>query len=1467
MKKISKSLLALCLCLVLVMTAVVPAFAATGTVKTLKVSAATVNSITLVWSKVAGATSYQLQQYVSRQWKTIATTKSRTYTVGNLALNAVCIFRVRANGKAGYGAFSPSVKASPAAVPAIKATKLTATTATLSWNAVTGMTGYRVQQYKNKTWITVVKATKKTAVTVKTLLPGSNNRLRILAYTKQNGKTVFGNASPLFTVKTPMVAAPTALKATKAVSTAVALTWAPVAGAESYIVYRVNGNTQKAVAKPTGTKATIKNLGVATDYIFAVRTVMRVDGDRYYSPFSANLSVRTAPAKVKNVKTQEAGDTSLTLQWTAAKNAEGYRLRIKGGSFANWTYVGTTDKTVYTIENLTKATTYQIQVRAYHTINGGATYGVYSAVLNAKTSLNGASGFAVTGATVDSVSLTWAQLPDATSYTLEQSTDGKTFKAADAMQAQNGDWYIATVYGLAANTTYTFRLTPKTNGENGVPSLVSGATAPGQVTGLTAAQISGGVKLSWKKTAGAGGYEIASYDAAKGWVSIGTTTNTTYVVEGLPSSRDYVFRVTAYYLLDGSKQFGTPSASVSTKVLPAAVQSLAATKVDTTSFIAHWAPNAAATGYKLYLSEAQGSYCALSVTPTLSGGYMTATIGGLANGTEYALNVCAVVDGMESLPATLNVKTVAARVTGLTAAATDEGNISLSWDAVKGAERYEIQQSTSASSGFATVASVVAMPYTVTGLSAGTTYYFRVCAVNTSSGLTQKGTFSATASAKTKTAPAQVIAAPTNLKATDASSGNNYRMSLTWTTVTGATGYEVSAKSGTTWSVLNTTTGNTYTATGLTADTLYAFRVRAYKDSTGSRVYSDYSAAASARTAAAPVTETVPAPTGVKASDTSSNSTYSILVSWNTVSGATSYKVYMSTGATWSLAGTVYSNAYTAYNLAANTTYYFRVRAVKNNIESADSATVSAKTPVSSTPVTTLAAPTGVQAIDSSNGSSFSVTVSWNGVTNAEKYEVSQKNGSAWTVLRTTTGTSYTVTGLSAATTYTFRVRAVNGSTYSAYSAEASATTGSGSSSEHQTSSTKLSNLAVKMNADGISYTVSWKDVSNAIYAIDIWNASTNKWVSTGATQYNSQITLKAENKDFNLKNAAGSDNTTSLTWNSVSGASGYEVRSEVYLGSGTWMSPVKASGTSISLRLPPNANQTARVTALGTFKIRIYALDTYNESRTLAYSEYSNTSYLAYQDLSFKTPAVGTLSSSSAASLKEAYTLMLLQAVNNTRYETGVVNVTAKSHMKVDPTDYDVKALLFFTIPDSFIKDVLDESRETQDVTSTCRYEYGSGRATIVDVSNGVTTNSTRSSLLQTAIVPNSGLSYLYDQHNLNSFNNGIQAVTATANADGSTTVKVTLKKESFDRNSSAKYHPGFTESFASSQSELADLGDYQASVGATTITAKINKNYTLDALDVISPFTISAKASESGITIKLVLEGTSDYHYTFTR
>lgn len=266
-------------------------------------------------------------------------------------------------------------------------------------------------------------------------------------------------------------------------------------------------------------------------------------------------------------------------------------------------------------------------------------------------------------------------------------------------------------------------------------------------------------------------------------------------------------------------------------------------------------------------------------------------------------------------------------------------------------------------------------------------------------------------------------ATPTGLAAT----AGNAQITLSWSADSGATGYYVkrSTITGGPYTQIATQSSTTYADAGLTNGTKYFYVVAAYN-----------SAGASANSAEASATPTLPppsAPTGLSAAAGNTQ----ITLTWTASAGATSYHVKRSTT---SRAETQISaptaNSFTDTGLTNGAKYFYVVSAVNAGGESANSSEVSATPTAPATPPPT---PTGLQATPGNT----QVALTWNATTGATSYHVKRSTTSGGpfnSTLASPTGTNYTDAAVINGTAYYYVVSAVNATGESANSAQVSAT-------------------------------------------------------------------------------------------------------------------------------------------------------------------------------------------------------------------------------------------------------------------------------------------------------------------------------------------------------------------------------------------------------------------------------------------
>ena len=510
------------------------------------------------------------------------------------------------------------------------------------------------------------------------------------------------------------------------------------------------------------------------------------------------------------------------------------------------------------------------------------------------------------------------------------------------------------------------------------------------------------MSVSWNTVTGATTYTLQRSTSANGtYTQVYSGSTASYPDSGLQAGTTY------YYEVNSSNSTGSSaySSPVSATTYPATPTGLAATATDFQSISVSWDAVTGATTYTLQRStSANGTY-----TQIYSGSTASYPDSGLQAGTTYYYEVnSSNSTGSSAYSSSVSATTYPAIPTGLTASATDSQSISISWDAVTGATTYTLQRSTSANGTYTQVYSGSTASYPDSGLQPNTTYYYEVNSSNSAGSSAYSSPVSAT------TYPAT----PTGLTATATDSQS---ISISWDAVTGATTYTLQRSTSANGTYTQIYSGSTasYPDSGLQAGTTYYYEVNS-SNSTGSSAYSSSVSAT-----------TYPAiPTGLTASATDSQS---MSVSWNTVTGATTYTLQRSTSANGTYTQ-VYSGSTASYpdsGLQAGTTYYYEVESSNSTGSSAYSSPVSA--------TTYPATPTGLSA--SANGPQ-SISIAWNAAAGATAYTLQRATSSngPWTQVYSGSNMSYPDSGLQPATTYYYEVSSGNSSGNSAYSSPVSAT-------------------------------------------------------------------------------------------------------------------------------------------------------------------------------------------------------------------------------------------------------------------------------------------------------------------------------------------------------------------------------------------------------------------------------------------
>ncbi|WP_264520913.1 beta strand repeat-containing protein [Flavobacterium sp. N1994] len=362
--------------------------------------------------------------------------------------------------------------------------------------------------------------------------------------------------------------------------------------------------------------------------------------------------------------------------------------------------------------------------------------------------------------------------------------------------------------------------------------------------------------------------------------------------------------------------------------------------------------------------------------------------------------------------------------------------ITANWSAISGASYYELDVATD--SGFTSfvpgynalnVGNVVTS--NITGLTAGVTYYYRVRVFNGTCISTNSGTITY---ATTLAPGAPTLNAVTNNTCS--------QFTINWTAGTGTTNsytIEWSTAASNFATILGTATGITaltYTITGLTNGVQYKYRIRAVNG-----------CGSSANVTSGSITTSGAAPGIPTLNAVTNNTCTQFTINWAAGTGTTnSYTIEWSTAASnfATILGTasgVAALTYTITGLTNGVQYKYRIRAVNGCGSSAN---------VTSGTITTSGAAPGIPTLNAVTGITCTqFTVNWaagTGTTNSYTIEWSTAASNFATILGTASGVTaltYTITGVTSATQYKYRIRAVNGCGTSANVTSGNVTTAS----------------------------------------------------------------------------------------------------------------------------------------------------------------------------------------------------------------------------------------------------------------------------------------------------------------------------------------------------------------------------------------------------------------------------------------
>ena len=925
------------------------------------------SSVTVSYSAVSRATGYDIL-FDNTVYSVTSTSKRFT----GLYPGTSHTYAVRAKNQTKTGAYSSTqsitTQEQRLTVPTNIRKTATENSATISWGAVNGASGYDIKFFGT------VYSVSGTSKTFTGLVDGRSHAFSIRA---KNGSTVSAYSSEMTVVTPPK--APTGVGA-ESTGNSVTVNWNSVAGASGYIV-RFN-NRDYHVSAPN-TSQTITGLAQKTSYSYQI-CCKSTDGTGSFSISRSIMTKERPPAVPSNIRKSVTG-YSATISWNAVSGASGYTLVFDGTSYN----VGGTSKE---ITGLKADRSYSFKICAKN--SGGA--GNYSSEMTVRTAPAAPASISASS-TETSVTVSWGAVEGAAGYTVYFNGVEYEIKAPAVSR---------TFTGLSGDTAYRYKVCSRSVdgkgvfcGEKTIRTQKRGLSVP---TGISHKSTDNSVTISWNAVPGASGYDVMfggrtyevnktskefsglaedrqyyykirsrvasgaygdyseskmvrttpkapayvsvtasensvtlSWGAVKGAVSYDLLFNgkvyhvsgTSQTITGLGANASYSYQLRVN-TEDGSSAYGSAK-TVGTAPNPPSAVTVNASK---NSVVLKWNAVTGAASYDILFDGSKykvyGTYHEVrNLSPDTSYTYQIRSNNANGSSSYSTVKTVSTLPNPPAVPANVN-------------ASSTKDSVTVTWNAVQGAASYDVEIGNN-------IYNVTGTSKTATGLKSDTSYSYRVRANNAGG----SSTYSGYRSIKTLMAPPAV---PTNVRATPSS----YSVMVSWNVAAGASSYELRFN-GSVYNVY----GTYYTVTGLTPSTGYSYQVRA-KNAAGTSAYSS----------AARVT-TLVRPPAVPSNIIATADTDSVTISWNAVSGATSYNVMFD--------GSVYNNgtavSRTFKGLKPDTGYTYAVSAFNAGGSSGYSSQITIRTrkPVPETPPEVDA----IAAIDS-------VIVRWKPVEYAESYDI-----------------------------------------------------------------------------------------------------------------------------------------------------------------------------------------------------------------------------------------------------------------------------------------------------------------------------------------------------------------------------------------------------------------------------------------------------------------------------------------------
>ena len=273
-------------------------------------------------------------------------------------------------------------------VTGLKATGSDTKQINLTWNKVSGATGYRVDIMKNGKYVKYA-TTKSNKISVTGLNSFQEYTFRVKAYQTKSNNTIWGKywVGVTYGTRAPRISG---FKATGSNNSAVYLAWNKNARATGYRIYKYDPKTKKDtlykdIKGANNTTLKVSGLKNNTKYYFKIQAYYTVNGRTYLSYRTNAITTATKYNMVTLNSAKSNSKKKITVKWNKAiYDGSGYQVMWSTTKNFSSNYltvnVNGRNSLSTTLNTAQSGKRYYVRVRAYKTVNGKKTYCSWSGV-------------------------------------------------------------------------------------------------------------------------------------------------------------------------------------------------------------------------------------------------------------------------------------------------------------------------------------------------------------------------------------------------------------------------------------------------------------------------------------------------------------------------------------------------------------------------------------------------------------------------------------------------------------------------------------------------------------------------------------------------------------------------------------------------------------------------------------------------------------------------------------------------------------------------------------------------------------------------------------------------------------------------------------------------------------------------------------------------------------------------------